>query len=152
MATDRQRVKLGPFLEPGETVKVVVSAESGLSRLLVFVSTWSTFFSKEWLIVRTDRRILVFRARATLPRRLEAEYRVEEAIIRVSRSGLWWRLDLGDAHYRVSGSFGQELEVLSGQREPEREKAMNLECSTCGFLNYEDATQCAKCHATLQSA
>jgi hypothetical protein len=151
---DKLRSRIAPFLEPDEKIAVVVPAETGLSLAFVLVSSLLRLFTKRWLIVRTDRRILLLTARAyqvNQPRRLNAEFPLD-APVEFGRSGLGLRLRLGGKQYRVSGAFRDEVAVLAGQREPERELPMNVECLECGVMNFEAATECRKCAAPLAPA
>jgi hypothetical protein len=157
--TKGQRAKLAEFLAPGEEVVVAVPAESGVSYLVVLVGLvlrspllfFLRFLVKDWLVVRTDGRVLLFRTRGggIIPRTLEAEYPLD-IIVEFRRSGVWLRLTLAGSHYRVSGQYRRDLEVLTGVREREPDKPRTLECPACGVLNYEDASRCQKCLSPLQ--
>ena len=148
MFSDSQLAKIAARLDPEEEIIVAVPAESGLSLLFVFVSSLLRFFTRQWIVVRTNRRFVVLKRRGGTPRSFVREYPLDAPADFV-RNGLWLRLTLGGDRFRVSGVFRDDLDVLVGRREPDRPVPMNLECPACGYMNRQDAVTCSKCRELL---
>jgi hypothetical protein len=100
---DKLGERVRPFLEPGEQIQSVFIAQTGSNPYLVFLRWLTVFWTKYVVIVVTNKRIAVVRARwpmLTKPRRLVASYP------RASRLGgasgaIWGTFVLGGTKYWV---------------------------------------------------
>jgi hypothetical protein len=152
--SERQLAKAANLLNDGEQIIAAVHAETGLSYSFVLLNVLLRHLTKQWVVVRTDRRFVLLKGGAATAggasaRSVAREYPLD-APAGFSRSGLWLRLTLDGDRFRVSGADREDLEVLVGQREPDRPVPMTLECVACGYLNREDAVACSKCAQPLR--
>ena len=64
---DKLRARAQPLLEPGEKIQQAFLAQTGPDPNLVFLTWLVLFLAKYFVVVATDRNIVVFRARMWLP-------------------------------------------------------------------------------------
>jgi len=98
---DTLRSNAAPFLQPGETVQSVFTAQTA-SPYLILISYWILIFKNAYrVVVVTDRRILVCksgRARTTAVKEVVAE--LPRATRIGPATGIWYKCDaLGDRLY-----------------------------------------------------
>jgi hypothetical protein len=98
---DTLRSNAAPFLQPGETVQSIFSAQTA-SPYLVLISYWLLIFKNAYrVVVVTDRRILVCQAGRV---RMTAVKAVVAELPRSTRigpaTGIWYKCDtLGERLY-----------------------------------------------------
>lgn len=111
---DKIRRNAQPYLEPGETVQAVFSAQTGPNPYLSFLTYLFLFWVRLYIVVVTDRRILVIRSSFWQP----SAARSGEAVLpRDTRlgpvSGLWGKLnhDLNGKDVWVHKRFHKDVEA-----------------------------------------
>jgi hypothetical protein len=98
------------FLEPGEEVQAIFGAQTGPSPYFLFLAYIFVFWFKYFLVVVTDRRILLARAsiwRTTQAQEVVATYPRETRLGPVS--GLWGKIELGGNRYWVHKRFHSDV-------------------------------------------
>jgi len=99
---DKMKDRAQPYLEPGEEVRQVFLGQTGPNPAFALITYLIVFFSKYWIVVVTDRAILVFEAGKMAPTRPKTlRRRYPRALQLGPVSGLW-----GDTM-----AFGQQMWV-----------------------------------------
>lgn len=99
-----------PYLEPGEQVQAVFTAQTGPSPYWVLLSSWIVIFSAGYsVVVVTDRAIVVLRASRWAPSKPKAlRMRGPRAVWLGPVSGLWDHIML-DRRYWVHKRFHKDV-------------------------------------------
>jgi hypothetical protein len=98
---DQMASNAAPFLQPGESIQAVMSAQT-TSQYFALISYWIIIFSNAYrVVVVTDRRILVCRSgRFRLTPVKEVLREVPRQTVIGPAKGLWYRTDaLGEKLY-----------------------------------------------------
>lgn len=115
---DKIRENSQPFLEPGETVQAVFNAQTGPNPYLSIITYLFLFWVRLYLVVVTDRRILMIRSSFWRP---SAAVAVEAVLPRATRlgpvSGLWAKLgpNLNGKDIWVHRRFHKDVDAADAQ-------------------------------------
>jgi hypothetical protein len=115
---DKIRQNSQPFLEPGETVQAVFSAQTGPNPYLSIITYLFLFWVRLYAVVVTDRRILVLRSSFWRP---SVAVAVEAVLPRATRlgpvSGLWAKLspNLNGKDIWVHRRFHKDVDSADAQ-------------------------------------
>jgi len=90
-ARDKIRARVQPHLEPGEVVQAVVPCQTGPSPWFGGLSYWIVIFGGGfWIVVATDRDLVVFRASVWMPfKPKELDRRLPRPTTFGELKGLW---------------------------------------------------------------
>lgn len=107
---DKIRQNSQPFLEPGETVQAAFNAQTGPSPYLSLLLYLFLFWVRMYLVVVTDRRILVIRSSTWKPSSARS---VEAVLPRDTRlgplSGLWAKRELNGQGFWIHKRFHKDV-------------------------------------------
>jgi hypothetical protein len=107
---DKIRQNAQPYLEPGETVEAVLSAQTGPNPYLSIITYLFLFWVRLYLVVVTDRRILVIRSSSWQPSSARS---VEAVLPRATMlgpvSGLWSKIRLNGMDFWVHKRFHKDV-------------------------------------------
>jgi hypothetical protein len=106
-----------PFLEPGEQVQQVFLGQTGPSPMFVLVSYLIMLWSKFYVVVVTDRGILLLRSGALVPSKpKELAARLPRDVRIGPMSGLWGKTEsLGPNKMWVHKRFHKDVAAADAQ-------------------------------------
>ncbi len=111
---DKLAQRAQPFLEPGEQVRSVFCAQTGVSPYWALLSSWIVLLSRGYyVLVVTDRSILALRSgwfTGTNPKTLTARLPLAPMD---DPSGIWGQIHLGGVKYWVHRRFHKDVRAAN---------------------------------------
>ncbi len=107
---DKLAQRATPFLEPGEQIQSVFTAQSGTSPYWSFLSAWIVLVTAGYVtVVTTDRAIVVLRNGRLSGTRAKAPMARLPRQPMDAPSGLWGQIHLGGKRYWVHRRFHKDV-------------------------------------------
>lgn len=113
---DKLRERVAPLLEPGERIDAVFMAQTGASPYYVLLTWLTLFWTRYFVVVVTEGRIVVFRASrwyASKPKPGPVASEPRALGLGDPGGGLWMQVQIAGTRYWVHRRFRDDVRVAT---------------------------------------